>query len=360
MMNVYAILMAGGIGTRFWPRSRKGMPKQVLNIAGENTMVRDTVDRLDGIVDESGIFVVTTYEQQRIIQEQLPMLGPENFILEPFGRNTAPCIGLAAIHLIIQDPDALMVVMPADHIITNVREFQSLLRLAIDFAAENDCLVTLGITPNEPATGYGYIQSGEKILTREHTTIYKVRTFAEKPNLATAKRFLESGDFYWNSGMFIWKASVILHEISDKLPEIYERLLEIKESIHSPDYLVKLEETYRQIRSISIDFGVMQDADNVYVIPADIGWNDVGSWETVYDISAKDKNANSGEYLELISVDAKKCYVHSPEKVVALVGVDNLIVVDTGDALLVCKRTDAQKVKEAVEYLNKKGMEKWL
>lgn len=359
-MNVYAILMAGGVGTRFWPRSREKSPKQVLSVTGKETLIQATYKRLNSLVDDSRILVVTNYDQKNVIHGQLPKLSSENFILEPFGRNTAPCIGLAAIQVAYQDPESVMVVLPADHVIGDVEEFQSVLKLAVEFASKENGLVTLGITPDEPATGYGYIQVGDEVLKSNSHRVHKVRTFAEKPNLDTAKRFLKSGDFFWNSGMFIWKASTILQEINDKLPEIYDGLMEINRGINTPNYQRIVEEAYRRFRGISIDVGVMQQSDNVYVIPADMGWNDVNSWETVYEISLKDKNANSTECAELVNIDSRKCYVYSPEKVVALVGVDNLIVVDTGDALLVCKKSAAQDVKEVVDYLKKKGLDQWI
>ncbi|RMH83331.1 MAG: mannose-1-phosphate guanylyltransferase, partial [Calditrichaeota bacterium] len=311
-MNAYAVLMAGGVGTRFWPRSRRKSPKQVLRIFGEESLIQATYNRLSGLVDDSRLYVVTSREQKQMIHEQLPHLSEENFLLEPVGRNTAPCIGLAAIHIAAVDPEAVMIVLPADHLITEVETFRKVIRLAVDFAAQNDGLVTLGIHPTEPATGYGYIQAGEEVYREGEMPVFKVKTFAEKPNLETARRFLESGDFYWNSGMFIWKASTILQEISDKLPEIYEALQEVEAALNTPRYSEQVERMYRHIKGISIDFGVMQQAREVYVIPVEMGWNDVGSWETVYSISPKDKHLNAGEYDTLINIRSGKNYVYSP------------------------------------------------
>ncbi len=359
-MNIYAILMAGGVGARFWPRSRQKTPKQVLNIVGKKTMIQATYERLNGITESSSIKVVTNEDQAKLIKAQLPDLTNENFYIEPVGRNTAPCIGLAAIHIAAQDPDGIMVVLPADHVITKVNEFQTIIRLGIEFVEKHDGLVTLGITPSEPATGYGYIQSGEEIYKQGTNTVHKVQTFAEKPNWETANRFLESGDFFWNSGIFIWKASTILNEINDKLPDVYEPLMTINNSIDTPEYQQILSDMYGRIPSISVDFGVMQKAEKVFVIPADMGWNDVGSWETVYEISPKDKNLNSGNFHEIINIDSRECYVYSPQKVIALVGVEDLIVVDTGDALLVCDKNAAQDVKDVVEQLKKKRLKEWL
>ena len=359
-MKIYAVLMAGGIGTRFWPRSRSRNPKQVLNIIDSDTMIQATYKRLHGLVDQHAIYIVTHQSQKELIHQQLPELDEQNFLLEPVGRNTAPCIGLAAIHIQQQDPDAVMVVLPADHMVAEVESFQAVIKVAAHFAYENDGLITLGIEPTEPATGYGYIQRGERVGELDGHTIYRVKTFAEKPNYETAVRFLESGDFYWNSGMFIWRAQTILGEIAEKLPEIYEGLMEIQQAIGSPHYMQKLEEVYRRIRGISIDYGVMQTAENVYVIPSQMGWNDVGSWETVYEISPKDARKNVPQCKKLIAVDSTRNYVYSPNKLVALVGVENLIVVDTGDALLVCKKSRSQDVREVVEELKKNGLEEYL
>ncbi|RMF56446.1 MAG: mannose-1-phosphate guanylyltransferase [Calditrichaeota bacterium] len=358
-MAIYAVLMAGGVGTRFWPRSRESYPKQVLNILDDETMIQKTRGRLKGLVSDENIRIVTTAQQKSIIQQQLPTIAENNYILEPMGKNTAPCIGLAALHLLVEDPEAVMVVLPADHLISNTSEFREVIRIAVSFVQENGGLVTLGITPTEPATGYGYIQAGEVVSETKGHKIHRVKTFAEKPNLETAQRFLQSGDFYWNSGMFIWKASTILDEIGEKLPDLHERLWSLQKYIGSNRYEQKLTEVYQSIRNISIDVGVMQEASEVYVIPSEMGWSDVGSWATVYQISKKDKNLHAGEYEELVSIHSKECYVYSPDKLVALVGVKDLVIVDTGDALLICKKSEAQLVKETVDELKRRGLTRW-
>ncbi len=359
-MKLYAVLMAGGVGTRFWPRSRTKNPKQVLNIFDHETMIQKTYNRIYGVVDPSQIRIVTNSDQKEIIQAQLPQLKEENFIIEPFGRNTAPCIGLAAIQIQQEDTDAVMIVLPADHLVTNVEEFQQVIRHASNFANDSGGLITLGIHPDYAATGYGYIQRGEKVANLENYSIFKVKTFAEKPNHETAVRFLDSGDFYWNSGIFVWKASTILKEIEDKLPELYEGLLEIKKYLGTVKYSQIVEKVYRQIRGISIDYGVMQLANNVYVIPTDMGWNDMGSWEVVYDISPKDKFKNAGVFKEIVQIDSGENYIFSPGKLVALVGIKNLVIVDTGDAILISKKTRSQEVKDIVEQLKKSGMDEYL
>ena len=359
-MTVYSVLMAGGVGTRFWPRSREASPKQVLNITGENTMIQDTFRRLQNLTDPQNVYIVTNDVQKKLIHQQLPELNDKNFVIEPFGRNTAPCIGLAAIQIASQDPDGVMIVLPADHVIQNVNEFEQVMQLAIKFADEHNALVTMGITPNEPATGYGYIQGGSVVFDAGHHKVLKVRTFAEKPNLETATRFLESGDFFWNSGMFVWKARTILEEFERYMPEMFELLQTIESAIDTPRYNEVLQDVYEQMENISIDVGIMQQSERVFVIPADMGWNDVGSWETVYEISEKNPQRNAGMFKSLININATGCYAYSPDKVVALVGVEDLIVVDTGDALLVCHKDAAQDVKKVVDELKKRGLKQWL
>ena len=357
-MSVYGVLMAGGVGSRFWPRSRRRSPKQVLNITGQTSMIQETHKRLSGLIDDENIMVVTTADQQALLAEQLQMLSAQNFIIEPHGRNTAPCIGLGAIHALEQDPEAVMVVLPADHLVRDVAAFQQVINAAVEFVRENDTLVTLGITPTGPATGYGYIQRGDQVGEKQDRAVHRVKSFAEKPDLPTATRFLESGDFLWNSGMFIWRAATILDEMERQLPDIHEKLYDIRQTIGKADYQDTLERLYGSMKNISIDYGVMQEAENVFVIPSTIGWDDVGSWATVYDISEKDEKGNAGPCSQLISIDSANNYVYSPEKMVALVGLENLIVVETDDALLICERSKAQDVREIVDRLKKNGNEK--
>ncbi len=359
-MKIFVVLMAGGVGTRFWPRSRARTPKQVLDIVDHETMMKATYKRLKGLVEPERIFVVTNQDQMPVIRKQIPKLSEQNFIIEPMGRNTAPCIGLAATMVQQIDADGIMVVLPADHLITDTSEFKRVIRHAAKYAWESDGLVTLGINPTHPATGYGYIQRGEEVSKLDDHGVYKVKTFAEKPNLETALRFLESGDFYWNSGMFIWKVSSILKEIEVKLPELHEGLLQIKSQLNKKNFNSVLEDVYRRIRGISIDYGVMQTAQNVFVIPTVMGWSDVGSWEVVYEISEKDNNKNSGNCKEIQALDSGENYIYAPKKMVGLVGVKNLVIVDTGDALLVCRKNHSQDVKELVEQLKKNGLDEYL
>lgn len=362
MARVYGVIMAGGVGTRFWPRSREKSPKQLLEILGKGSMLQNTVKRLHPIVDAKAVYVITNRVQRSMVLKQLTDVPSDNILDEPIGRNTAPCIGLAALHLLRVDPDAVMVVMPADHTIQKVEEFHRLLGVAIGTAAESGSLLTIGIHPTHPETGYGYIQihTDEGPHNPYHDRgVLKVKTFAEKPNLATAERFIASGDFLWNSGMFVWRADAILREIERCLPDLHAGLKKIEQVIGAPQYQSTVETVYGMIRGISIDYGVMEKSENVYVIPADLGWNDLGSWDEVYRLSGRDSNDNSITG-KVIQKETKHCYIYSPEKVVATIGVEGLIIVNTEDALLVCRVGQSQEVKEVADYLKRKQMFEYL
>jgi mannose-1-phosphate guanylyltransferase len=349
-MNIYAVIMAGGVGSRFWPRSRKENPKQLLKIFGENTMIQDTVARLNGLVKNENIFIITNKIQALRVRNQLPQLPSENIIDEPFGKNTAPCIGLASVIIKQKDPDAVTVVLPADHLIFDVEKFKKRIEQAADYAYESGGLMTIGIIPDRPETGYGYIQfESEEVKPG----IHKVSTFAEKPNLATAKRFLASGDFLWNSGMFIWKVSAILNEIKKYMPDLFEALNEIEEAFGKDDFDKTLTRIYGQLAKISIDYGIMEHSRNVFLIKGDFGWSDVGSWETVYQLSEKDEDGNA-KFGDIYCEKTKNSYIYSLNKFSAVVGLENVIVINTPDALLVCNRENAQDVKSVVDYLNMK------
>lgn len=356
---MFGLIMAGGHGTRFWPKSRKKHPKQLLRINNENTMIQNTVERLKSLVSTDQLFIVSTETQTEEIKNQLPFLKHENLIIEPKGKNTAPCIGLSALFMEKMDPDGVMIVLPADHLIENTDLFINTLKVGAKVAEEQDALVTIGIEPAYPATGYGYIQYSESVANTDGVPVFKVKTFAEKPNLATAERFLQSGDFLWNSGIFIWKIKKILREIEEHLPHLYDGLMEIREFLGTSKEAETVQRVYCQIKSISIDYGVMEHAKNVMVLQGRFGWNDLGSWEEVYKISPKDGEGNvlMGDH---ILIDSKGCVIDSPNKLVGVVGLDNLIVVDTGDALLICHRERAQDVKEVVEIAKRKKLYQYL
>jgi len=354
-MQIYAIIMAGGVGSRFWPRSKKDFPKQLLKIFDDDTMIQATVKRLKPLINDENIFVVTNKIQADEVKRQLQNIPEKNIIIEPFGRNTAACIGLASIFIKSINPDAVTVVLPADHIIKDTDIFLKTLQNAAKFAYESDGLVTIGINPTRPETGYGYIQINEKKVS---DNIYKVVTFAEKPNYATAVRFLESGDFLWNSGMFIWKIEAILSEIKNLMPDLYEALSEIEKHIGKESYQEVLIKNYGMIKKISIDYGIMEKSSRVYLTKGFFLWSDVGSWEEVYQLSEKDNNGNSTYglvYLDSV-IDS---YIYSPDKMTAVIGVDNLIIINNEDTLLVCRRDKAQDVKNVVDYLKMNKLEKY-
>jgi len=361
-MNIHAVIMAGGVGARFWPRSREKSPKQILEIVGSGTMIQNVINRIDPIVQRDRILIVTNKAQKASIMKQVPFIPSQNIIVEPMGRNTAPCVGLASLFVNRFDPEAVMIVLPSDHIIQNVEEFLRILQLGVEVAYSSGALITIGIQPTRPETGYGYIQViDENDGTNPYFDrgVYKVKTFAEKPDLPTAERFLKSGDFLWNSGMFVWRVDVILKEIQEHLPELYDGLMKIERSINTKDFKPVLATVYGQIRGISIDYGVMEKAQRVYVIKGDFGWSDIGSWDEVYRITPKDEHGNcfTGK---AIMKDTKGSMIYSPNKLVATIGVEDLIIINTDDALLVCKRGKSQDVKEVVDYMKRKQMHEYL
>ncbi len=346
-MNLFAVIMAGGVGSRFWPRSKERTPKQLLNIFGSHTMIQETVARLDGIVDKENIFIITNKVQRDEIVKQLPELPENNIIEEPFGRNTAPCIGLASVVIKSKAADAVTMILPADHIIKDIEEYHNTLKHAAQYAYDSKGLVTIGIKPSRPETGYGYIQIEENEVANN---VHKVYTFAEKPNYATAVRFLESGDFYWNSGMFIWRVDAILNEIEKYMPDLYEGLNELIPVVNSPDFNKTLANVYGKLRNISIDYGIMEKSQNVYLTKGEFSWSDVGSWEEVYQLTNKDDNGNAiiGKVFTEMTVDS---YIYSPDKFTSVIGVDNLIIINSDDALLICRRDQSQEVKKIVDHL---------
>ncbi len=350
-MEKFIVIMAGGVGTRFWPRSRKNLPKQLLNILGENTMIQDTVYRLDGFASPERIFIITNKVQKTLIEEQLPQIPAHNIIAEPVGRNTSACIALSAevIHKI--NKDAVLITLPADHLIRQKEKFVQCLNAAADYADKSHGLVTFGINPTRPDTGYGYIKYDKNEAAKD---IHKVISFVEKPDIATAKSYLQSGDFLWNSGMFVWRADSIIEEMNKYLPSIPEALAKLGYAWRSEDFTVLLNNIYPGLESISIDYGVMEKSDKVYLIRGNFDWSDVGSWETVYELTKKDENENAKSG-EVFTRNTSGSYIYSADKFTAVIGAKNMVIIDTKDALLVCSRDDVQDVKEVVNYLNGKG-----
>ena len=356
---MYAVIMAGGKGTRFWPLSREKRPKHLLNITGEKSIIQYTVDRITPLVARDNILIVTGASHCDEIRAQLPQIPTGNILIEPVGRNTAPCIGLAAIHIQKKNPDAVMCVLPSDHLIADTEPFLASLIAAREMVKKRDCLVTIGIRPRWAETGYGYMERGKVADTIGETKVYQVRSFREKPDPETAEAFIKDGKFFWNSGMFIWKVSTLLGAIHKLLPDLYEGLLAIEEAIGTKREAQVLSEIYRDIEPVSIDYGVMEKAPDVVMLEGDFGWNDIGSWDALWDVLDKDKKGNVTRG-RVIRSGASNCLVYSPQKMVTLIGVEDLIVVETDDSLLICRRGASQDVKRVVEHLEEKGLKEYL
>lgn len=347
-MKKAALIMAGGKGERFWPRSRQMMPKQFLSLTDDGrTMIQLTVDRILPMVDIEDIFIVTNRDYKALVQKQLPNIPEENILCEPAGRNTAPCIGLGAIHIAKKYGDATMLVFPSDHLVKYNTIFLKALSDACEVAEQGENLVTLGITPNCPETGYGYIKF---IPDQTLGSAYKVERFVEKPNLETAKEYVASEQYLWNSGMFVWKTSTILKKIQEFIPSIYSGLEKIGEAIGTEQQDLVLEEIFPTFISESIDYGIMEKADHIYIITGSFGWDDVGSWLAVGRIKKSNEFGNvvNGN---VITVNTKNSIIQGGEKLIAAVGIDNVIIVDTEDALLVCKTDSAGEIKKVLENL---------
>jgi mannose-1-phosphate guanylyltransferase len=352
--DLYFVIMAGGRGTRFWPRSRSKRPKQLLDIVGRKTILEQTIDRILPLTDWDHIFVVTEIPQAEATQAILPDLPESRLIVEPLGRNTAPCIGLMAVILEQIDPAAIMAVLPADHYIQDVPSFQETLSAAVQAARGGDYLITLGISPNFPETGYGYLEQGAQLKDIKGHPVWEVKAFHEKPDRSKAETMIKAGNYLWNSGIFVWTVSAILNDFSRFVPAMYDEVQKLKPFLNTPDWERALLAGYEAMENISIDYAVMEKADNVLMLRGDFGWNDVGTWEAVYHLQPKDDNENclTGPAWVL---DSQGCLVYSPQKTVALIGMKDLVVVDTADAILVCPRERAQEVKKIVERLEAEG-----
>lgn len=351
--------MAGGIGSRFWPVSRTEHPKQFLDILGVGkTLIQLTFDRYSKVVPAKNIYIVTAQEYLHLVKEQLPQVSPENILSEPSRKNTAPCIAYIAFKLFQLDPKSLMMAAPADNLILEHKEFVKTAKRAFDFVDNINALVTIGVKPSYPNTGYGYIQHETLEAAPQ---VYKVKTFTEKPNLELAKTFIASGDFLWNAGIFTWKVKNILAAIEAHLPEMYEVFATEKEFFNGPQEAEAVERIYPQCTNISIDFGVMEKADNVYVIPATFSWSDLGTWNSAWENKEKDYFGNAVSGKRVIAIDAKNCIVHVPEdKLVLLQGLDEFIIVDTRDVLMICKKDKEQEIKDYLAEVKRNMGDKYL
>ena len=360
--HFYAVIMAGGGGTRLWPLSRSNSPKQTLQLTDEGTLFQLAVKRLDGLFDPLNMLVVTIAEQLAVLQKQAPQIPLENYLIEPMPRGTASVVGLAAIAIQKRDPEGTMVVLTADHFIANVPKFQQSLKAACSLA-QDGYLMTLGITPTFPATGYGYIQRGNFLQESEGMPAYLVTQFKEKPARQLAEEFIRTGDHDWNSGMFIWRIDRILEEFHRHMPELARQLDIIGDAWNTSRKDAVLGHEWPLIKPQTIDYGIMEKASRVGVIPVpDLEWNDVGSWESLFEVLPGDENGNivlQGNYIN-IGTTKSMVYSSSSERLVVTIGLENMIVIDTGDALLVCNRRDAQQVRNVVQILKDRGDKRYL
>jgi mannose-1-phosphate guanylyltransferase len=355
----YVAIMAGGIGSRFWPMSRTNFPKQFLDILNTGkTLIQSTFERFATFIPVENIYIITSNEYVNIVKKQLPEIAMQNILGEPSRKNTAPCIAYISFKLNLLDPKASLIVAPADHIILDPVAFTKVSLEALAFVNKHNAFITLGIKPTYANTGYGYIQYEQHGVT---DNVYKVKTFTEKPNLDLAKTFIASGEFLWNAGIFVWQVKNILIAFEKYLPEIYEVFEAEQSRFNTPDEANALNEIYPQCPSLSIDFGIMEKADNVYLIPSSFGWSDLGTWNSAYENLEKDYLANAVAGENVIVIDATKCVVHAPNnKLVMLQGLDDYIIVDTEDVLLICKKEKEQEIKEYVAEVKRNKGDKYL
>lgn len=361
----HAVILAGGRGTRFWPRSRTRAAKQLLNIVGGDTMLRQTVARLEPLFPAGRLWVVTNDAQAVAVRKQLARVPRRQILVEPVGRNTAAAIGLAAVHLARESGDALMAVLPADHFIGRAVRYLRIVRAALEVAARGPNLVVLGIPPTRPETGFGYIERAAPRVRVRGAAAYPVERFTEKPPLARARRYVASGRYFWNAGMFFWRVSTFLEHLKRFLPATHDALSHLTDTIGTPRYAKTLRRLYPRLKNISVDYAIMEPATrqpgprNVFVLPAAVDWSDIGSWAAVYELLARKQGENiaAGDFCAL---DATGNYFWSPQKFVAAIGVRDLVVVDTPDALLICPRELAQDVAEVVKWLERKRLHELL
>lgn len=356
-MKKIAVIMAGGGGTRFWPLSRLAQPKQLISLTSEKVMINETIDHFKNVVNREDTFIVTNSEQADLLSKLVyPEVDRGNILSEPIGRNTAPCILYAALVLKKMYGDVLMAVFPADHHISDLKEYERILNLAYDTAETTGHMVTIGLWPTSPATGYGYIRFSERPIGDEFSEVYRLQRFVEKPDLLRAQEYVRSGRYLWNSGMFIWKTSVILEAFETHMPELYEKMNGIYNQLRTTDEQAAIDSIYPELESISIDYGIMEKTTAVNVIPAEFGWNDVGSWDALSEVFPTDDAGNVIRAKNLC-IDTENCIINSSsqDRLIATVGVSDLIIVDTEDALMICHRDRAQDVKKIVEELKRQG-----
>ena len=356
----FALLMSGGIGTRFWPKSRYYMPKQFLKTVGEKTMIQNTVERIEKCLSHENICIVTNRDYVKMIKRQLPKIKSENIFIEPYNRETATCISFAAIKLLKRDPEAVMVVLPSDHVIQNVYEFKKTIDQALKIAKYENVLVTMGVVPSRPETAYGYIETGMLVHGYGSIPVYKVKRFTEKPNKTIAQIFIDKGTFLWNSGMFVMKAKVLLQQVERYMPDLYSSLMKISEALGTEDEEKVVEVEYKKIDGISIDFGIMEKSPDVVVLKANLDWDDIGSWNALEKYYMKDDENNIVNGL-CTNIDTRNCMIFGDSRLIATIGVNNLLIVDTGDTILICDRERDQDIKEMVKQIGMlRGFDKFI
>jgi len=357
--NTYVAIMAGGIGSRFWPASRTALPKQFLDILGTGrTLIQGTYQRFLNLCPKENIFILTHADYIDLIKEQLPDITDEQILAEPARKNTAPCIAYASFKIRKINANANIIVAPSDHIIENEAEFVRIAKLALDFVSKENALITLGIRPTRPDTGYGYIQYLEEAAAEE---IFPVKTFTEKPNKEVAEQFVESGDFLWNAGIFIWNVNSIIQALEKLLTEVYDAFLETESSLCTTEEVNAIERAFITSPSISIDYGILEKANNVFVVPASFGWSDLGTWASLFVEKEKDYYNNAVNGKNVVVYEASNNIVHVKDnKLVVISGLENYIVVDTDDVLLICKKEEEQRIKEFTYDIKKNKGENFL
>lgn len=357
--HLFVVILCGGGGKRLWPRSRRAAPKQFIKLFGKKTIFQKTVERLESFVASKHLFVVTNSDYIDEVRDQAPQIPRENIIAEPEAKNTAMAVGLGTVYIKRRDPEAVIINLPSDHFVEDIKRFQEALLVAAEASFSGEFLVTVGIKPTIPHTGLGYIKISKIWKKFGGKDVFRVEKFTEKPNLATAKKFIESGQYLWNAGFYIFKISALLKALAKHSPETSSLLKKIEMAIGKKNEKMVLKEAYQKAQDISIDYAVAERAENMLVVPGEFGWSDIGDWKVVYDVSPKDKNSNvvifEGKKGEFFGVDTTNCLIHLSDQLVAAVGVKDLVIIDTPDAVLVVDKKRAEEVKKLVKLLESKG-----
>ncbi len=351
--------MAGGSGTRFWPKSRKKYPKQLIDLLGSGSLITQTINRIKKVDSSENIYVVASQFLVDKIQKEIKDIPRSNYIIEPSAKNTAPAIGLAALHIYKKDPNGVMAVYPADHLINGVDDFVNSMKSAESFAEKESTLVTIGVEPNFPSTGYGYIQFGKKSILDKNIDIYRVKTFAEKPHREVAEKFFHSKEFLWNSGIFVWKAKKILQEMKIYMCELHQSLENIYDNLNSETYESTLIKEWQIIESESIDYGILEKSKDVFVVKGKFGWSDLGTWDSLFK-TFKKNNQGSIHSGEVVTINSRNNLIFSPNRLTALIGIEKLVVINMDDATLIMPQSESENVKDIVKMLESMGKEKYL